>query len=60
MTEEVFVSLSKTRLTVPNSIALYASGVGDYRAKGTLELSNEKRFLVICYEKLKITLFSLL
>ncbi|WP_139412285.1 autotransporter outer membrane beta-barrel domain-containing protein [Bartonella mastomydis] len=43
ITGKAFVSLSKTDMTVPDGIAIYAKGNKDYEVKGILELSDETK-----------------
>ncbi|WP_208433450.1 autotransporter outer membrane beta-barrel domain-containing protein [Bartonella elizabethae] len=43
ITGKAFVSLSKTDMTVPDEVAIYAKGNKDYQVKGTLELSDETK-----------------
>ncbi|USP02028.1 autotransporter outer membrane beta-barrel domain-containing protein [Bartonella taylorii] len=43
ITGKAFVSLSQTNITVPDGIAIYATGDKGYRAEGILELSNETK-----------------
>ncbi len=43
ITGKAFVYLSQTNITVPDSIAIYATGDKGYRAEGILELSNETK-----------------